>query len=229
MRAALPRQARAELVRHVDDGDGVAVAAFVRQEEPALGAEVVLEVLVVVEVVAREVAEDDRVEVDAGGAVLGEGVRADLERARPVPRLRHLPEHALQVEGLRRGELDRVLDPADAVDDRAEQPGRLSRGGEQAGHEVRRGRLAVRPGDADDAELARGVAVPARRHQRHRPAHRRDDDLRHAALRCRARTRAPRRRPPRPRRRTRGRRTRARGRKRKACRRRRHACGRRDP
>ena len=61
--------------------------------------------------VAREVAEDDGVEVDAGGAVLGEGVRADLESARLVAGLDHLAEHALQVERLGGRELDRVVAP----------------------------------------------------------------------------------------------------------------------
>ena len=57
----------------VDDGDarsGVDGAV----EEQALGGEVLLHGLVIVEMIAGEVGEDGDVEVDAGGAALVEGV-----------------------------------------------------------------------------------------------------------------------------------------------------------
>jgi hypothetical protein len=134
---------------------------------------------VVVEVVAREVAEDHGVELDAGGAVLGERVRADLEGAGAVAGIQHLPEHALQVQRLRGGEHDGVIDAADAVHHRAQQRALLTRRGHDAGHEVCGGGLAVGPGDAHHAQLARRLAVPARPHEGHGEAHGRHDHLGH--------------------------------------------------
>ena len=128
--------------------------------------------------VARQVAEDDGVELDARCPVLREGVRADLEGARLVPGGAHLGEHALQVERLGRRELDRMIHSPDAIDDGAEKPRRPPRRAEEAGDEVSRGRLAVGAGDADDAEVTRRIAVPARRHERHGAARGGDDDLR---------------------------------------------------
>ena len=119
-----------------------------------------------VEMVAREVGEHDGVELDARAAVEGQGVRGDLERARPVAAVPHLAKHALQVERLGGGELDGSLLAADPVDDGAEQAAGQAGGSEDAGHEVAGRRLAVGAGHADDAKVARRMPVPARRHER---------------------------------------------------------------
>ena len=94
---------------------------LVRQEQPTLGEEVVVEVAVEVQMVAREVGEDDRVEGDADRPVQGQSVRADLERARLIAGDDHLAEHALQVQRLGGGEQHGVVASADAIDDGAQQ------------------------------------------------------------------------------------------------------------
>ena len=72
LRAAAASCLRALIVR-IDDGDarsGIHGAV----EEQALGGEILLHRLVIVEVVAGEVGEDGHVEVDAGSAALVERV-----------------------------------------------------------------------------------------------------------------------------------------------------------
>ena len=72
----------------------------------------------------------------------------------PSPRVEHPPEGRLQVDRLRRRPHDLLLDPADHLLHRPEQPaldaGRLEDLADQEGG----GRLAVGPGDPDDPQLA---------------------------------------------------------------------------
>ena len=123
-------------------------------------------------------------------------VRGDLHRAGAVAALEHPPEGRLQVDRLGRRPLDLLLDPADHLLDRAQQPaldaGRLEDLAEQEGGR----RLAVGAGDPDDPQLRGRVALEARRQRRHRRPRVGDHDLRHRRARARARRPAP---PPRPR------------------------------
>ena len=130
-----------------------------------------------VEVVAREVGEDHRGEGDAGGALEGEGVRRSLHDARQVAAVDHLAEHALQLHRFGGGEPGRALDAGDAIDHRAQQGRPQVGGGEDRGQQVGGGRLAVGAGDGGDPQLARGVAVEARRHEGHRAARPGHEDL----------------------------------------------------
>ncbi len=78
--------------------------------------------------------------------------------------------------------IDLLLDPADHLLDRPQQPapdpGRL----EDLAHEEGGRRLAVGPGDPDHPQLGRRVAPEARRQRRHRRPRVGDHDLRHLQL-----------------------------------------------
>ena len=94
----------------------------------------------------------------ASAAVQGQRVRGDLHRAGPVAAVEHPPEGRLQVDRLRRGPLDLLLDPADHLlhgpQQAALDPRRLEHLPQQEGG----GRLAVGPGDPGDPQLRRRVA-----------------------------------------------------------------------
>ena len=130
-----------------------------------------------IEVVLGEVGEDRRGEVDRVGAVEVQRMRGHLHHARPVARVEHLGEGALQIDGLRRRAQDLVLDPADHALHRAQQAGLAPVGFEQRPDEERRGGLAVGPGDADGRQARRRIPVEARGDRRHRGAHGGDPDL----------------------------------------------------
>ncbi len=136
---------------------GVAVVAQEPLEEHPLRREVGVHVAVVVEVVAGEVREDGDPELEAVDALEGERVRGHLEHGAPAPGVHHLPEEGLEVRRLGR-RAHRLGDAvAHAVLDGADEAHRLPGGAEGRVHEVRRRRLAVRAGDADEVELARRV------------------------------------------------------------------------
>ncbi len=110
----------------------------------------------------RDVGDDGDVEVAARHAVLGEAVRGDLEDAVREARGDHAGEVALHLGRVGRGDVEPGVErliPDDGADG-GDQPGFESGGGED-GVDERRGRgLAVRAGDADQHELARGEAMP---------------------------------------------------------------------
>ena len=116
-----------------------------------------------VEVVAREVGEHDGVELDAGAAVEGQGVRGDLERARLVAGVDHLAEHALQVERLGGRELHgSARSPPMRLTTVPSRPLGRPAAAIDAGHEVGRRRLAVGAGDAR-ARAGRATGRPYQR------------------------------------------------------------------
>ena len=145
-------------------------------EEPALGVEVGLERPVEVEVVLREVREDERAEARPDEALELGGVRGGLHRAAPVARVEQLTERALEVDRLGRRARDGAPLAADAHLDRAEQARPAAGRGEDRVEEERRGRLAVRAGDAGDLELARRPAEERVGGERHAPARASGDD-----------------------------------------------------
>ena len=99
------------------------------------------------------------VEVDRVGAVQGQRVRGDLHRAGPVAAVEHPPEGRLQVDRLRRRPLDLLLDPADHLLHRPQQPALDPRRLEDLADQERRRRLAVGPGDPDHPQLRGRVAL----------------------------------------------------------------------
>ena len=164
----------------VHDGDAARLGRGGQQlEEPALGAAVLVEGAVEVEVILREVGEDADVERERVDARERQRVRADLHRHPANAARTHGGQHRLDLERLRRrlaGGPDLV---ADDVLDRAENPGGASADAQQRVDQVRGRRLAVRARDADQRQGAGGM-VPVGAGQRgERAARRWDDDLGH--------------------------------------------------
>ena len=100
-------QAPPPLVVDVDDRDVGLV------EERALRREVLIHRAVEVEVVLRQVREDEHAEARAGEPSLRAADRRRLHRARTVAGVEHLAEQALEVDRLGRVQPDRPLLPAD--------------------------------------------------------------------------------------------------------------------
>ena len=101
----------------------VAVSAeFGSQEQPALGGEVVLDGLVVVQVILREVGEGDRVELDAERPAQIERVRRHLHDHAPVPGRDHIGQVALDIKGLGGRSPRRQASPADTPLHGAHEP-----------------------------------------------------------------------------------------------------------
>ena len=120
-------------------------------EEAALGGEVVLHRRMEVEVVLGQVGEDGGGEMRAVGAVEGERMRGDLDRAGAVPDLEHPGEGGLEVDRLGRRVDHLAVNAADHRLDRPEQRGLLAAGLEELADQEGRRCLAVGPGDANDA------------------------------------------------------------------------------
>ena len=130
--------------------------------------------------VLREIVEDRGGDVDRVRPLELERVRGRLHHARGVPRVEHLAEGPLQVEGLRRRAHHRMLDAADDRLDRAQQAGRDPRALQQRAGEEGGGGLAVGAGDAGDAQRGRRIAVEAGGGGGHRRADVLHDDFGHA-------------------------------------------------
>ena len=102
--------------------------------------------------------------------------------------------------------------------------GRRPAAARMAGQQVSGRRLAVGAGDGRDPQLARGLAVEARRQQGHGAPRAGHEELGDGQRQGVARTRGPRRRPRPPRGRSRGRRPSGRGCRKRGSRRRRRGC-----
>ena len=166
------REPAAVLVADVDHG------AVGLVEQRALRLEVRLHRAVEVEVVLRQVREDEHREPRAREPPLRLRDRGRLHHARAVARVDHLAEEPLQVDRLGRVEPGRPRLAADAPLDVREQAGLPPVGLEDRVQQERGGRLAVRAGDRGDVELAGRVAEEERRGGRHRGANVRHDELR---------------------------------------------------
>ena len=134
--------------------------AFGRQvvEQLRFRQAVVLDRRMIVEVVAADVGHAGGVESHAGHAVLRQGVAGDLHRRVRAAGGHHASEPGRQLVGGRRGPRRRFRDFAVEVAQRAQQAGAMSGGGEHAGHQATRGRLAVGAGDADHLQPVAGIA-----------------------------------------------------------------------
>ena len=155
---------RAGRIVDVDDGRLTLLAAWLRHvvEELRLREHVVLERLMVVEVVLREVREDSRVELDARHAVLVERVRRDFHDDVVHALVAHHRERVLELDNIRR----RIVDGQHLILnhdlDRANQADLVASLAQDGARDVTRRRLAVRARDAHDAHLARRIIVKVR-------------------------------------------------------------------
>ena len=93
------------------------------REQPALRLVVVLHRPVQVEVILREVREDEGVEAHPVEAMQRRAVRRGLDGDAPVARVEHLAEEPLEVDRLRRRVRRRAHGPADDPLDGADEPG----------------------------------------------------------------------------------------------------------
>ena len=139
-------------------------------EQPAFRGEVRFHVAVEVEVIARQVGEDAGRESQVVDAAQRQRVRRHFHDAGAAALLQHLPQHLLHVGRLRRGARGIELARADAIADRADAAALDTRGFEDRREHVRRRRLSVRAGDADEGEVFTGVAEERGRERGERPA-----------------------------------------------------------
>ncbi len=149
--AELVRQTAAPIVVDVDDRRSPRVVDLI--EEDPLGAIVVLEIFVEVEVVLREVREDGPGEADAERPPERERVRRHFHHGVPHAGIDHLREPLLQHDGVGRGAVGDEPLVAGAVLDRPDESDRTACGVEDRLDHLRRRRFARRAGDADDLEL----------------------------------------------------------------------------
>ena len=130
-----------------------------------------------VEVILAEIGEGRTGEPAAIDPVQGQGMAGNLHRGGVDPTLQHGREERLQLRGLRgraHARNDRVGDPGlHRTDQSCAMPGCCQSGLQQ----VRDGRLAIGPGDAEQAQVAGRFAVDRRSHlpqDRPRVGHRED-------------------------------------------------------
>ena len=114
------------------------------------------------EVLVGQVCEDGDVVRDATDPVQGQAMGGGLDNCRPVAGIDHRSQGSLQLRRLRCRDVLGVGAPklADFELGRGQKAGRDPRCLQHRGGQERRGCLAVRAGDADDAQLATRVAVP---------------------------------------------------------------------
>jgi hypothetical protein len=128
--------------------------------------------------VLRQVRERRDVEDDAIDTVEVESVGGDLHRDTVRTAGAHRPQQTLEVGRLRRGArsgLGPTVQPCTEGPDAAAPPARSRH---HRLEQERDGRLPVRPGHTEHAELARGIAVHERSDRTHRGPDRGDDELR---------------------------------------------------
>ena len=167
----------ARRVVDVDDRRLAVFRAFPahKVEKARFRALVVVERLMVVEMILREVREHRRIELDARHAVLVERVRRDFHDDGVHAAPRHIGEHALQDDDVGRRVVNGQGLILDEDLDRADESDLASRRAQDRARHVARRRLAVRARDADDAHLLRRVVVE----ERH-DAIERGSEMRHA-------------------------------------------------
>jgi hypothetical protein len=165
------------IVSDVDRGGGPVPVHVGLAEEPSFRIEVGLERSVEVEVILREVGEDENGEARPEQAAELGGVRRGLHRAAPVARFEHLAKGALEVDRLGRGAGDRAPLAAQAHLDRPQQPRAAAGGGQDRVEEKGGGRLPIRPGNGGDVELPGRMPEKGVGREGHRSPHVLDDEL----------------------------------------------------
>ena len=153
-------------------------------EEAQLRVAVGLPGAVQFKVLVGQVGQDRDVVGDRIHASERQPVRGRLDDGGGVPGQDHGANGTLEVRRLGGGGVLRVvdLDTADARRDRAGHPGPDAGRLERRDREERGRRLAVRAGDADDAKLATGIAVPPGGRSGQRGPWLTDDELRERDL-----------------------------------------------
>ena len=177
--AEFVREPPAEWIADVDRRRRAVPVHIRLREEPALGVGVGLEAAVEVEMVLRQVRENERPKACADQALQLRRVRRGLHGAAPVACFDELAEGALQVDRLGRRARDRTPLAADSHLDRPEQTGPTTRGGKNRVEEERRRRLSVGAGHADHLELARRRSEEDVGGECHRQARIRHEELGH--------------------------------------------------
>ena len=129
-------------------------------EEALLRIAVVIEGLMVVDMIAREVGEECSVEVESCYALLGDGVRGDLHEGMGAARIDHAAKEAVEFDGVGRGMGGGDGFGLDIVDDRGEQSGLVTECTRELIEKRGDGGLAVGAGDADEGEGFGGFAEP---------------------------------------------------------------------
>ena len=146
-------QALAVGVVHIDDARarGARAGAF---EQAALGGEVLLEGLVKIEMVAREIGEDGGGEPATPQAIQRQRVRTGFQHGVRAAGVNDLGEKALQVQRFRRGGGGRTRCSRRAIDDGAEEAALVAGGAHDRIDQEARGGLAVGAGDADQLQAS---------------------------------------------------------------------------
>ena len=132
--------------------------------------------------VLGQVGEDEHGETSSLEPSLRRRHRGRLHHAGAIPLHEHLAEEALQVDRLRGVETDLAHVRADPTFDVGEEPGLLTRGGEDRPEQVGGRRLAVRARDRGNGQQCRGIVEELHRGPRHRCAHAGHDQLRRIDL-----------------------------------------------
>ena len=155
----LPRQPPPVGVIQIHDGRGRRGRRGQRLEQPLLGQKIVLHGAVEIQMVHAQVREHGGAEIRAAQALRRQPLRRHLHRHGLVAGLPAFGQHLLEIGGFRRG--PGGGDPAAAVFviHRADQAGRQAGFAQNVPHHERRGGLAVGPGDPDDPQRTRWLAV----------------------------------------------------------------------
>jgi hypothetical protein len=130
-----------------------------------------------VEVVLREVREDENREPRTVEAVQHARMRGCFHRAAAIACIKHLAKRPLEVDRFGGRQRYAASLTTDATLDRAEEPRSAPGGGEHREEEKRRRCLAVRPRDPRNRELARRTAEECVCGETHRDAGIGDDEL----------------------------------------------------
>ena len=143
----------------IDVDDAVPRRAL--EEQPRLAVEVLGHVRVIVEMIARQVREDSRIEPHPVNTSLRQGVRRHFDGRIDGILVDELGKLPVQVNNRRRRHADGAFDIADAVAERANVPTGLAEKLAGLRKHPRHGRLAVGPGHANNVEAFRRAAVEA--------------------------------------------------------------------
>ena len=144
---------------HVDHRVGALLHLPQSAEQLRLGGEILLHRLVIVQVVLREVGEHADIVVDAPHALLVQPVRRNLHHGAAATGLQHPVQHRLDVRRFRRRARGGNAALPDFITNGADEPRRTPRRVQDVASHERRGRLPVRPGNADHLQPARRFLV----------------------------------------------------------------------
>src|ERR1035438_8408248 len=137
-------------------------------EQQLLGGEIILHGVMEIQVVAREIGEDGRVESQAVNAAQRQGVRRHFHDCMRAARGFQFCEETVQVERFRRGVDGRQDAPGQMVLDGPDQRGGFAGGAQNGIDQIRRGGFAVGAGDAGEGDALVRMAIEIAGGQRQR-------------------------------------------------------------